>query len=480
MNGFKWVWGCAAFGLIAALLGASASAQDDPFGDGKAPAGPAAKGQAQAEKSLLTEKAMPAVTADDSSPPVWQYVGEGDPAAVTRIENALSGKLRPTGIDFTDSPLQDVVTQLQDDYQIPIQLDKPALEEAGIGTDEKVTVSLHNISLRSALRLMLKQLQLTYIIQDEVLLITTKEQAEANLRICVYDIRGLVDEGDSKAIDALMETIIDCVATETWAKNGGGQAEIRAVSNTKPVNRLVQFGGGGGGHGGGRSEGGAASIRPIKPRLLVISQTQAVHEEIQNLFETIRHMRQDSATDAKAAAKRAAQNEPGSEVVTRSYLLQLNPATDIPALRNQVRDLITGSLPDEVWNGRLDDGQAVSLTVFNDRIVVRHTPAAQEKLQKILVDSGVAIPAPEMSGMGGMPGGGFGGRGPAAFRRGGFGGQFGPGGPEGGPADATFAPGLEGGPDVGPSPRYPEPSGRPGAGPEGGAAPGPTGGEAAP
>ena len=58
---------------------------------------------------------------------------------------------------------------------------RPALEEIGVGTDEPVTVNLHNISLRSALRLMLKNLQLTYIIQDEVLMITTPEEAEKRI-----------------------------------------------------------------------------------------------------------------------------------------------------------------------------------------------------------------------------------------------------------------------------------------------------------
>ena len=82
--------------------------------------------------------------------------------------------------------------QLQDDYGIPIKLDTTALEEIGINTDEPVTVNLHNISLRSALRLMLKDLQLTYIIQDEVLMITTPEEAEANLVVKVYPVADLV------------------------------------------------------------------------------------------------------------------------------------------------------------------------------------------------------------------------------------------------------------------------------------------------
>ncbi len=55
--------------------------------------------------------------------------------AEQRIEKALRSPLHQTGLDFTDQPLEDVVTQLQDEYGIPIQLNKTALEEAGLGTD---------------------------------------------------------------------------------------------------------------------------------------------------------------------------------------------------------------------------------------------------------------------------------------------------------------------------------------------------------
>ena len=83
-------------------------------------------------------------------------MGEAESPAVEKIERALRGPLHSTGLDFVEIPLQEVVAALQDDYGIPIKLDTTALEETGINTDEKVTVNIHNVSLRSALRLMLK------------------------------------------------------------------------------------------------------------------------------------------------------------------------------------------------------------------------------------------------------------------------------------------------------------------------------------
>ena len=81
---------------------------------------------------------------------------------------------------------QDVIDYLKDLHGIEIQLDSKALEDAGIGTDTPVTRKLKGISLRSALRLMLGALDLTYIIKDEVLLITTTEEADTELVTKVY------------------------------------------------------------------------------------------------------------------------------------------------------------------------------------------------------------------------------------------------------------------------------------------------------
>jgi type II secretory pathway component GspD/PulD (secretin) len=178
--------------------------------------------------------------------------------------------LHKTGIDYTDQPLSDVVAQLGDEYNIPIHINAVALEEAGIKTDKPLNISVHNLSLRSALRLMLKSLQLTYVIEDEVLCITTAEDAEKTLKICVYDVRRIA--GDKGDLRPLIDTISSCVAKETWSKNGKGSAEIRSP----------------------------------KPGLLVITQTQAVHDDIRNLLTKLDEMHRDHQGDAGGASPKAA------------------------------------------------------------------------------------------------------------------------------------------------------------------------------
>ena len=96
-------------------------------------------------------------------------------------------------LNFQETPLRDVINQLKDKYDIPILADKKAFEDAGLDLDTTVvTQNVSGISLRSALRLLLGDIDLTYLIKDEVMLITTKDKAAENLVIKVYPVGDLV------------------------------------------------------------------------------------------------------------------------------------------------------------------------------------------------------------------------------------------------------------------------------------------------
>jgi uncharacterized membrane protein YgcG len=95
-------------------------------------------------------------------------------------------------LEFIETPLSDVVEFLKDNHDIPIEIDNKALDDVGLSTDVPVTRNLKGITLRSALRLMLRELDLTYMIRDEVLMITTPEEAETQLVTKVYPVADLV------------------------------------------------------------------------------------------------------------------------------------------------------------------------------------------------------------------------------------------------------------------------------------------------
>jgi len=127
-------------------------------------------------------------------------------------------------IDFNGQPLESVAAFLSDKYSIPIQIDKLALEDAGLGPDEPITFSGGAMSFRSALRHILRQHALTYIVRDEVMLITTPTVAEEELETRVYPL------DDAKSAKTLQGIIMAHVLTDTWAAGGHGTAEITGFS----------------------------------------------------------------------------------------------------------------------------------------------------------------------------------------------------------------------------------------------------------
>ncbi|HTN75012.1 MAG TPA: VWA domain-containing protein, partial [Pirellulaceae bacterium] len=107
-----------------------------------------------------------------------------------RIFQALDEPVR--SFEFFEAALSEVITSLKEFHDIPIVVDERALMDASIGTDTLITKSLKGISLRSALRLMLKDHNLSYVVKDEVLVITTKEEAETTLTTRRYSVADLV------------------------------------------------------------------------------------------------------------------------------------------------------------------------------------------------------------------------------------------------------------------------------------------------
>jgi hypothetical protein len=99
---------------------------------------------------------------------------------------------QPANFDFLDTPLTEVAEYLSTNYRINVVLAKSTLADAAITEDTPVTSSLSGISLRSALRIMLGELKLTYVIRDEVMQITTPEDAESQLVTKVYPVGDLV------------------------------------------------------------------------------------------------------------------------------------------------------------------------------------------------------------------------------------------------------------------------------------------------
>lgn len=133
-------------------------------------------------------------------PEVWQLLTERRKKykAVDLTEygpneqRILAALEEPTELDFTEQPLSEVIDYLKARHEIEIQLDSKALEEGTSNSETPITRSIKGITLRSALKLLLSELDLTYVIRNEVLMITTKEEADNMLSTRVYPVADLV------------------------------------------------------------------------------------------------------------------------------------------------------------------------------------------------------------------------------------------------------------------------------------------------
>jgi hypothetical protein len=137
----------------------------------------------------------------------WAVVRTEQSEAANKIFATLD---EDTTLEFIETPLTDVVAFLSELHNIGILLDTRALEEVGISSDTPITRNLKGVSLRSALRLMLRDLELTYVVADEVLQITTPEQASELTQLSVYNVGPMLEKNEPA--DSLALTLEQALA----------------------------------------------------------------------------------------------------------------------------------------------------------------------------------------------------------------------------------------------------------------------------
>ena len=95
-------------------------------------------------------------------------------------------------IEFIDTPLKEAMEFIGDANGITIIIDEQALPEEGVSIDEPINRIFSGVTLRSAIKIILEPLGLTYVIEDEVMKITTIIAAEDKLSTRVYPVGDLV------------------------------------------------------------------------------------------------------------------------------------------------------------------------------------------------------------------------------------------------------------------------------------------------
>ncbi|TWT77880.1 hypothetical protein Pla123a_16780 [Posidoniimonas polymericola] len=177
---------------------------------------------------------------------------------------AMSELLRKrVSLSIEGERLDAFATMISQQAGVQVLIDETALDDLGIAPDEPVTINLRNVTLFAMLKESLKQLELTWLCRNECLVLTTEEEAETQLFVRVYPVGDFLTARPPRATrgyggqPGLIDAIVATVASETWAENGGGEAEIRYLPAAQA---------------------------------LVISQTQQVHLQIDTLLADLRRV----------------------------------------------------------------------------------------------------------------------------------------------------------------------------------------------
>ena len=265
--------------------------------------------------------------------------GRGKNTRLSAAEQDIDRRLStPVDINYKNRPIAEVLQDLSAVTNIPIVMDARALAEMRVTSDSPVTLELTKaISLQSALNLILSEYELTYVIKNDVLNITSIEAKRSMVYPQTYRVTDLVtpipnfsasyEDGLAGALRAahqmttqktdvqIMPVSMSGLANRDVngaAANAMNPSMMGQYANMGSQNGFGQRGSLGGGQGGGsladftslidliqttvspdtwEALGGPSTMREYAQNLsLVISTTSEVHDQITELLESLRRL----------------------------------------------------------------------------------------------------------------------------------------------------------------------------------------------
>ena len=276
-----------------------------------------------------------------------------DQASITTQE--IEDKIRKTlkrraDLAFSDEPLLRVANTIASKFSINVQLDRRGLELAGADADARVTFNAKNISLQSALTLILNPMELSWMIRYESLIITSVDVTNESLTARAYDVTDLVvrpespmvDDGIPVADEDLLEAIHVNIEPESW------------------------------------SEGNNWDIYPLKLRgrhIFVIRQTDQVHAKVEQFLASLRKFVRTEAGSRRASDATSAKAP--NRVLVRVY--PIVKRKDVPAA--EIEELVREAIGQENWGKDGTSVRAIART-----LVVKNRQAVHAQVRQLLSD----------------------------------------------------------------------------------------------
>jgi len=294
----RWLMRVTTFSIAATLLIAAGIAIFWP-GRNAAPGPAAALAQSNEQKK-------------EAEPPALKVLNSEKGQS---LEDKLNKRME---VNFQGLPLWAALDRIAEQTDIQFYIAKKKLEEASVSEDVPVTQRFKDVRVETLLRLMLKDFELTYVDRDDLIVVTTPEDAESELLTRVYDCRDLlamaapeVPKGPEPPVPAIPASVPHAAGAPPANLGLGG------IGGQLPVDP--------GGHGGRTRGMGGLSGAPLRPQtelekrtdqiielvigtlkpdswddvggpgaidayngLFVVSQTAEVHKQVEHLFDMLR------------------------------------------------------------------------------------------------------------------------------------------------------------------------------------------------
>ena len=242
-------------------------------------------------------------------------------------ERILAALEEPLTVEFRDVALEECIQFIRKQAHLDIYVEKDALIEEGIAVDQPVTLELQGRRVESVLKLLLRPCQLTFLVEDDVLKITTSTKAQDKLITRTYPVRDLYGEPVAVAEDGYTGGGFFTISSNEPVAVVDVPQPTEARDGSRSPGRFVLYqgfgaakGGGGGGLGAIRNPfsalmraiesevepdswemlSGPGSMSPVpQSGCLVIRQTWAIHRQILQLLRDLRAAKGNAAGDKK-------------------------------------------------------------------------------------------------------------------------------------------------------------------------------------
>ena len=188
-------------------------------------------------------------------------------------------------VKFDETPLNQAIRVLADKSKIDIRLHQASLQKIRVRDRQPVSLTLENRKLSTVL---LSDLNLTLILRDGVIWVTSEGEAKRFLKTAMFDVRDLCqDETES---EALSEAIESQTTESSWSDEGDDDS---------------------------------GTIVFLKPGIMVVRQTENCLDQISNLLDIYRKALRDSKPRRQKIV------DTSNDVITHYYQLNDNIAIDL-------------------------------------------------------------------------------------------------------------------------------------------------------